>query len=69
MSLNDFGPNEWLVEDLYEQYKQDRNSVDKAWWEFFENYTPGQAGNNGTSAKGDAPAKPAKSEPAKSAPP
>ncbi|WP_068266288.1 multifunctional oxoglutarate decarboxylase/oxoglutarate dehydrogenase thiamine pyrophosphate-binding subunit/dihydrolipoyllysine-residue succinyltransferase subunit [Janibacter limosus] len=70
MSLNDFGPNEWLVEDLYEQYKQDRNSVDKAWWEFFENYTPGQAGNNGTSAKGDAPAtsQPAKAEPKKAAP-
>ncbi|MEK4243341.1 multifunctional oxoglutarate decarboxylase/oxoglutarate dehydrogenase thiamine pyrophosphate-binding subunit/dihydrolipoyllysine-residue succinyltransferase subunit [Janibacter sp. FSL W8-0316] len=58
MSLNDFGPNEWLVDELYEQYKKDRNSVDKAWWEFFENYTPGQGtgGSNGTSAKGDAPA-------------
>ncbi len=58
VSLNDFGPNEWLVDELYEQYKKDRNSVDKAWWEFFENYTPGQGtgGSNGTSAKGDAPA-------------
>lgn len=57
VSLNDFGPNEWLVDELYEQYKKDRNSVDKAWWEFFENYTPGQgAGGNGTSAKGAAPA-------------
>ncbi|WP_282071666.1 multifunctional oxoglutarate decarboxylase/oxoglutarate dehydrogenase thiamine pyrophosphate-binding subunit/dihydrolipoyllysine-residue succinyltransferase subunit [Janibacter hoylei] len=57
MSLNDFGPNEWLVDELYEQYKKDRNSVDKAWWEFFENYTPGQGGgDNGTSAKGAAPA-------------
>ncbi|MGO4132891.1 multifunctional oxoglutarate decarboxylase/oxoglutarate dehydrogenase thiamine pyrophosphate-binding subunit/dihydrolipoyllysine-residue succinyltransferase subunit [Janibacter sp. RAF20_2_2] len=57
MSLNDFGPNEWLVDELYEQYTKDRNSVDKAWWEFFENYTPGQGGgDNGTSAKGAAPA-------------
>ena len=57
VSLNDFGPNEWLVDELYEQYKKDRNSVDKAWWEFFENYTPGQGGgDNGTSAKGAAPA-------------
>lgn len=57
VSLNDFGPNEWLVDELYEQYTKDRNSVDKAWWEFFENYTPGQGGgDNGTSAKGAAPA-------------
>lgn len=79
VSLNDFGPNEWLVDELYEQFKNDRNSVDKAWWEFFENYTPGQSGGgNGTSAKGDSPASPqapaetkaapAKSEPAKAAP-
>ncbi|WP_346008551.1 multifunctional oxoglutarate decarboxylase/oxoglutarate dehydrogenase thiamine pyrophosphate-binding subunit/dihydrolipoyllysine-residue succinyltransferase subunit [Janibacter terrae] len=56
--MDDFGPNEWLVDELYQQFTQDRNSVDKAWWEFFENYTPGQAGgsSNGTTAKGDAPA-------------
>ena len=66
VSLNDFGPNEWLVDELYEQFKNDRDSVDKAWWEFFENYTPGQSGaSNGTSAKGGSPAsqQPAKSEP------
>lgn len=58
VSMDDFGPNEWLVDELYQQFTQDRNSVDKAWWEFFENYTPGQAGgsSNGTTAKGDAPA-------------
>ncbi len=50
MSLNDFGPNEWLVDELYEQYKKDRNNVDKAWWDFFEDYTPGQGGGNGTQA-------------------
>lgn len=41
--LSTFGPNEWLVDELYEQYKQDKNSVDKAWWEFFETYEPGSA--------------------------
>ncbi|MGN7246476.1 multifunctional oxoglutarate decarboxylase/oxoglutarate dehydrogenase thiamine pyrophosphate-binding subunit/dihydrolipoyllysine-residue succinyltransferase subunit [Janibacter anophelis] len=67
MSLNDFGPNEWLVDELYQQYKKDRNLVDKAWWDFFEDYTPGQGGDsNGVSAKGDAPA--AKSEPAQAEP-
>ncbi|MBR7743765.1 multifunctional oxoglutarate decarboxylase/oxoglutarate dehydrogenase thiamine pyrophosphate-binding subunit/dihydrolipoyllysine-residue succinyltransferase subunit [Phycicoccus sp. BSK3Z-2] len=38
--LTAFGPNEWLVDELYEQYKRDKHSVDKAWWEFFEDYDP-----------------------------
>ena len=35
-----FGPNEWLVDEIYEQFLADRSSVDPAWWEFFEGYTP-----------------------------
>ena len=35
-----FGPNEWLVDEIYEQFLQDRNSVDAAWWDFFEGYAP-----------------------------
>ena len=35
-----FGPNEWLVDELYQQYLQDKNSVDKAWWDFFADYKP-----------------------------
>ncbi|HET6186891.1 MAG TPA: hypothetical protein VFE59_07815, partial [Trebonia sp.] len=31
----DFGPNEWLVDELYERYLNDPGSVDKAWWSFF----------------------------------
>ena len=38
-----FGPNEWLVDELYESYLKDRNSVDKAWWDFFKDYEPGEA--------------------------
>ncbi|WP_433477299.1 SAV_2336 N-terminal domain-related protein [Spirillospora sp. CA-142024] len=38
---SDFGTNEWLVEELYEQYRQDPNSVDQAWWDFFADYQPG----------------------------
>jgi 2-oxoglutarate dehydrogenase E1 component len=34
----DFGANEWLVDELYEQYVADRASVDPAWWDFFEDY-------------------------------
>ena len=36
-----FGPNEWLVDELYEQYQRDRDSVDPAWWDFFADYKPG----------------------------
>ena len=36
----DFGPNEWLVDELYQQYLQDKSSVDKAWWDFFADYKP-----------------------------
>ncbi len=38
------GPNEWLVDEIYEQYKADRNSVDPAWWDFFADYQPGEHG-------------------------
>lgn len=31
----EFGGNEWLVDELYEQYRQNRNSVDKKWWPLF----------------------------------
>ncbi|HET7659381.1 MAG TPA: 2-oxo acid dehydrogenase subunit E2, partial [Oryzihumus sp.] len=58
-----FGPNEWLVDELYQQYLQDKNSVDKAWWEFFADYQPTdgrQAGGNGAVATATAaPATPA----------
>ncbi len=37
---NSFGPNEWLVDEIYEQFLHDKNSVDPAWWDFFADYTP-----------------------------
>jgi 2-oxoglutarate decarboxylase len=46
----DFGTNEWLVDELYQQYLQDKSSVDRAWWDFFEDYKPldGGPGNGGS---------------------
>ena len=35
-----FGPNDWLVDELYQQFLQDRNAVDPAWWDFFAGFTP-----------------------------
>jgi multifunctional 2-oxoglutarate metabolism enzyme len=36
-----FGANEWLVDEIYQQYLRDPNSVDRAWWDFFADYKPG----------------------------
>ncbi|MFC3575656.1 multifunctional oxoglutarate decarboxylase/oxoglutarate dehydrogenase thiamine pyrophosphate-binding subunit/dihydrolipoyllysine-residue succinyltransferase subunit [Streptomyces yaanensis] len=52
-----FGPNEWLVDEIYQQYLQDPNSVDRAWWDFFADYKPGAAASSataGTAAAGAA---------------
>ncbi|MFF0297016.1 multifunctional oxoglutarate decarboxylase/oxoglutarate dehydrogenase thiamine pyrophosphate-binding subunit/dihydrolipoyllysine-residue succinyltransferase subunit [Kitasatospora sp. NPDC004615] len=40
-SSTGFGPNEWLVDEIYQQYLQDPASVDRAWWDFFADYKPG----------------------------
>ncbi|AOT61015.1 multifunctional oxoglutarate decarboxylase/oxoglutarate dehydrogenase thiamine pyrophosphate-binding subunit/dihydrolipoyllysine-residue succinyltransferase subunit [Streptomyces rubrolavendulae] len=40
-----FGANEWLVDEIYQQYLQDPNSVDRAWWDFFADYKPGASGS------------------------
>src|SRR5699024_806189 len=37
-AASDFGSNQWLVEEMYEQYKSDKNSVDKSWWPVFERF-------------------------------
>jgi 2-oxoglutarate dehydrogenase E1 component len=35
---SEFGANEWLVEELYEQFKVDKRSVDESWWPILESY-------------------------------
>jgi multifunctional 2-oxoglutarate metabolism enzyme len=40
----DFGANEWLVDELYQRYLTDPNSVDRAWWSFFADYRPSRPG-------------------------
>ena len=41
MSAQDFGANDWLVDEMYEHYLQDPSSVDPAWVEYFKNNKPG----------------------------
>ncbi|PWJ54870.1 2-oxoglutarate dehydrogenase E1 component [Quadrisphaera granulorum] len=47
-----FGANEWLVEDLYQQYLRDRTAVDPAWWDFFAGYADNGAGNGSGTGNG-----------------
>ncbi|HEX3462315.1 MAG TPA: multifunctional oxoglutarate decarboxylase/oxoglutarate dehydrogenase thiamine pyrophosphate-binding subunit/dihydrolipoyllysine-residue succinyltransferase subunit [Acidimicrobiales bacterium] len=35
-----FGPNTWLVEDMYDSYRADPTSVSESWREFFTDYRP-----------------------------
>jgi 2-oxoglutarate decarboxylase len=41
---NQFGPNEWLVEEMYQRFLEDPAAVDPAWHEFFADYRPGAGG-------------------------
>jgi len=43
-----FGPNEWLIEEMYERFLADPASVDAAWHDFFADYRPTQAGAGAT---------------------
>ncbi|MDO5671123.1 MAG: 2-oxo acid dehydrogenase subunit E2, partial [Corynebacterium sp.] len=44
-SASTFGPNEWLVDDMFQQFQKDPQSVDKEWRELFEkNGGPSSAG-------------------------
>ena len=54
-----FGPNEWLVDELYEQFLRDKSTVDPAWWEFFEGYAPTDHGPRAAQSAPPAPAAPA----------
>jgi 2-oxoglutarate dehydrogenase complex dehydrogenase (E1) component-like enzyme len=50
VSAQDFGANDWLVDEMYEQYLQDPSSVDPAWVEYFKTNKPGAAAATNSSA-------------------
>ena len=53
-----FGANSWLVEEMFEQYRLDPDSVGETWREFFSDFT----------SEAPAPKKPAATTPAATAP-
>ncbi len=38
-----FGPNAWLVDDMFDEFCRDPSSVSESWREFFEGYKPAGA--------------------------
>jgi multifunctional 2-oxoglutarate metabolism enzyme len=58
--LADFGANEWLVDEMYDQYLKDKNSVDASWQTYFAAHDGGgpaaTAPSNGGSSTAATPA-------------
>ena len=61
-----FGPNEWLVEEMYQRFLDDPAAVDPAWHDFFADYRPEDGDDaltgNGTAGTAAAPPKAAPEE-------
>ena len=49
--MNNFGVNDWLVAEMYAKFKDDRNSVDEAWWPTLERYAQSLQGQQAAPAK------------------
>ena len=46
-----FGPNAWLVDEMYQQYRSDPGSVAESWRDFFEGYRPDNGAAPAATAK------------------
>ncbi|UQN30199.1 multifunctional oxoglutarate decarboxylase/oxoglutarate dehydrogenase thiamine pyrophosphate-binding subunit/dihydrolipoyllysine-residue succinyltransferase subunit [Brachybacterium kimchii] len=61
----EFGPNQWLVDELHEQWKADPSSVDPSWAEFFRSrtqQTPSAPASSSESPSSSGEASPAPAE-------
>ena len=67
-SDGEFGANEWLVAEMYDQFAKDRNSVDQAWWPVLEAYEKTQRDAGTAPAPAGQPQAPSAAQPAASAP-
>ncbi|MFL5766625.1 MAG: multifunctional oxoglutarate decarboxylase/oxoglutarate dehydrogenase thiamine pyrophosphate-binding subunit/dihydrolipoyllysine-residue succinyltransferase subunit [Actinomycetota bacterium] len=56
LDRSDFGPNVWLIDEIYRRYLASPASVSEVWRDFFEGYRPrganGSASSNGSAASG-----------------
>ena len=65
MSAQDFGANDWLVDEMYEQYLQNPSSLQPEWVEYFKNNKPGAAVSSASGAPNSRPS----TSPSKGVPP
>ncbi|WP_200942670.1 multifunctional oxoglutarate decarboxylase/oxoglutarate dehydrogenase thiamine pyrophosphate-binding subunit/dihydrolipoyllysine-residue succinyltransferase subunit [Curtobacterium sp. Leaf154] len=61
-TAGEFGANEWLVDELYEQFVADKESVDKSWWPVLESYHRTQVGGAAAPAQSPAQQAPAQQQ-------
>jgi len=65
-SEEEFGANEWLVDEMYERYLADKNSVDQSWWPVLEQR---RAGASAAPSEAETPASPEAATPSESTAP
>ncbi|MFC0313500.1 multifunctional oxoglutarate decarboxylase/oxoglutarate dehydrogenase thiamine pyrophosphate-binding subunit/dihydrolipoyllysine-residue succinyltransferase subunit [Gordonia phosphorivorans] len=58
-SDTDYGQNEWLVEEMYQRFQTDPDSVDPSWHELLKNYKPADLNGAGQAPAGKSAAAPA----------
>ena len=66
-SEEEFGANEWLVDEMYERYLVDKDSVDQSWWPVLEQRRSGASAAPAPAPADTAPADPAPADPAPAA--
>ena len=64
MEKDSFGPNMWLVDEMYRRYQENPKAVSESWQEFFEGYTPSGAKAGRPSAPSSAPSPASPASPA-----
>ncbi|MBA3429959.1 MAG: multifunctional oxoglutarate decarboxylase/oxoglutarate dehydrogenase thiamine pyrophosphate-binding subunit/dihydrolipoyllysine-residue succinyltransferase subunit [Actinobacteria bacterium] len=65
----EFGPNEWLVDEMYRRYQENPKAVGESWQEFFADYAPRRASrpeSTATTRRTEPDAAPAPRPPAES---
>jgi multifunctional 2-oxoglutarate metabolism enzyme len=55
----DLGPNEWLVDEMYERFRADPGSVSESWQDFFAGYEPRQQAPTPAADRAEPEAEPA----------
>ncbi|MGI9823188.1 multifunctional oxoglutarate decarboxylase/oxoglutarate dehydrogenase thiamine pyrophosphate-binding subunit/dihydrolipoyllysine-residue succinyltransferase subunit [Agromyces sp. Marseille-Q5079] len=55
-TAGEYGANEWLVDEMYEKFIVDPDSVDRSWWPVLESYRDARTADAPADAQSDAPA-------------